>query len=297
MATVVFQKLSPVSTTIIIVNYNAGELLQRCVQAVITGSRRGRIMVVDNASDDRSALNLRNQYGDRQGVEFLFNPTNLGFGPAINAAAKNVSSDYILILNPDCILAPTALEWLETALERDPDAGLAGPVVKDEKGNILRATVRRFPDPWKSFVTITGLWRLGRWLPKFDGVEARADCSDTTKVDAVSGACMLVRRKAFESVGRMDEQYVMHCEDLDLMYRLAQHGSHCLYVPQAECVHLQGTSSRSRPTWVHYQKHRGMLRFYNQYQADNNSMPLRFLVRSGIWLRFLLLWPITLLNR
>jgi len=286
-----------VSITTIIVNYNAGELLQRCVKAAIQSTQHSRIVVVDNASGDKSAQNLRNLYGDRAGVEFLFNPANLGFGPAINAVARNASSDYVLILNPDCILAPTALEKLRVAMDNDPQAGLAGPAVRDEKGRMQRATVRRFPDPWKSFLSITGLWRLGKWWPKFNGVEARADLSGTTKVDAVSGACMLVRRKSFEAVGLMNEKYVMHCEDLDLMYRLALQNWHSLYVPDAGCVHVQGQSSRSRPTWVHYQKHRGMLRFYNQYQANKNALPLRLLVRSGIWLRFLLLWPIILLKR
>lgn len=285
------------SITTIIVNYNAGELLQRCVQAVVKSTRHSRVVVVDNASSDKSAQNLRNLYGDQLGVEFLFNRTNLGFGPAINAIAKNAKTDYVLILNPDCILAPDALERLNVAMDANSEAGLAGPAVKDQKGRLQRATVRRFPDPWKSFVTISGLWRLGKWWPGFQGVEASADILQTTDVDAVSGACMFVRRSAFENVGLMDEKYVMHCEDLDLMYRLKLQGWTCLYVPQAECVHLQGQSSRSRPTWVHYQKHRGMLRFYNQYQASNNSILLRLLVRTGIWTRFLLLWPITLLKR
>ncbi len=284
------------SITTIIINYNAGELLQRCVQALIQSTQHSRIVLVDNASSDKSAQNLRHLYGDRQGVEFLFNPTNLGFAPAINAVARNARSDYILILNPDCILAPTALEHLSAAMDNDPRAGLAGPAVRDQKGQLQRATVRRFPDPWKSFVTITGLSRLGKWSPKFHGVEASADLSDTTRVDAVSGACMFVRRSAFEAVGLMDEKYAMHCEDLDLMYRLAQQNWHCLYVPSADCVHLQGQSSRSRPTWVHYQKHRGMLRFYNRHQAKHNAVPLRLLVRTGIWLRFLMLWPIVLLK-
>ena len=285
------------SITTIIVNYNAGDLLQRCLQAVMRSSQGSRIVIMDNASSDKSAQNLRNQYGDQQGVEFLFNRTNLGFGPAINAVARNARSDYLLVLNPDCILAPDALERLESAMDADPDAGLAGPAVCDEQGRLQRATVRRFPDPWTSFTTTTGLWRLGRWWPVFNGVEANADLGSTTQVEAVSGACMFIRRKAFETVGGMDEQYAMHCEDIDLMYRLARENWHCLYVPEASCVHLQGRSSRSRPTWVHYQKHRGMLRFYNQYQAKNNAWPVRLMVRMGVWLRFLVLWPLVLLKR
>ena len=108
---------------------------------------------------------------------------------------------------------------------------------------------------------------------------------------------MLIRRSAFEAVAYMDEAYCMHCEDLDLMYRLAEKGWHCLYVPQAACVHLQGKSSRSRPTWVHYQKHRGMARFFRKFQAKTTSLPVRLLVYTGIWLRFVVLWPLVLVRR
>jgi hypothetical protein len=255
--------------------------------------------VVDNASSDRSAENLRSLYGDHQGIEFLFNPSNLGFGPAVNAVARRSDADWLLILNPDCILEPEALDRLKTALVNDPDAGLAGPAVRDKNGRIQRATIRRFPDPWKSLMTASGLWRLGKWLPVFHGVEVDVSkLTDGTAIcDAVSGACMLIRRSALEAVGFLDEDYMMHCEDLDLMYRLKDRGWHCLYVPQAGSMHQQGLSSRSRPTWVHFQKHRGMARFFKKFQAGSTFFPLRMLVYAGIWLRFIVLWPLVLIRR
>lgn len=287
------------SITTIIVNYNAGEMLQQCVLALLKSTEHTKVTVVDNASSDRSAENLRNLYGDHQGIKFLFNPSNLGFGPAINAVARQSKTDWILILNPDCILETDTLARLKDALVNDSRAGLAGPAVRDKRGRIQRATMRRFPDPWKSLMTASGLWRLGKWFPAFHGVEV--DVSKLTTgaeiCDAVSGACMLLRRSAFEAVGFMDEEYTMHCEDLDLMYRLKQQGWHCLYVPQANSIHQQGLSSRSRPTWVHFQKHRGMARFFRKFQAKTTLFPVRMLVYAGIWLRFIILWPLVLIRR
>jgi GT2 family glycosyltransferase len=255
--------------------------------------------VVDNASSDRSALNLHNLYGNHQGIEFLFNPGNLGFAPAVNSVARRSNANWILILNPDCILEPETLGRLKTALLEDPDAGLAGPAVRDESGRIQRATMRRFPDPWKSLMSASGLWRLGKWFPAFHGVEVdTSKLTENTEIcDAVSGACMLLRRSALEAVGFMDEKYAMHCEDLDLMFRLKQQGWHCLYVPQAGSIHQQGVSSRSRPTWVHFQKHRGMARFFRKFQAGTTPFPIRALVYTGIWLRFIMLWPLALIRR
>jgi len=283
----------------IIVNYNAGETLQLCFKALRKSLLPTEITLVDNASSDGSAEILQTQYADQAGVEFLFNATNLGFAPAVNAAARHSEADWLLILNPDCILEPETLGQLVDALENDNHAALAGPSVLDEGGQTQRATLRRFPDPWKSLMTASGLWRLGKWLPLFHGVEVDvSEAGNGTEVcEAVSGACMLVRRSAFETVGYLDEDYAMHCEDLDLMYRLKEAGWHCLFVPQARCIHKQGLSSRSRPTWVHFQKHRGMARFYGKFQADSSFFPIRMLVYAGIWLRFICLWPLVLIKR
>jgi len=283
----------------IIVNFNAGETLQQCVNALLKSKVQTSVTVIDNASSDGSAESLRSLSGKRQGLEILFNPTNLGFAPAVNIAARRSQADWVLILNPDCVLERETLGYLVNALEHDAGAALAGPAVRDEEGNIQRATQRRFPDPWKSLMTASGLWRLGKWLPMFHGVEI--EVSNLTKdpqiCDAVSGACMLVRGSALRSVGFLDEEYAMHCEDLDLMFRLKKQGWHCLFVPQATCVHKQGLSSRSRPTWVHFQKHRGMARFFSKFQAQSTFFPLRMLVYTGIWLRFFILWPLVLIRR
>jgi len=108
---------------------------------------------------------------------------------------------------------------------------------------------------------------------------------------------MLLRREALEDVGFLDEGYTLHCEDLDLMYRLRLKGWHCLYVPAANSIHHQGLSSSTRPGWVHFQKHLGMARFFRKFQAPSTFFPLRILVYTGIWLRFIILWPLPLIRR
>jgi GT2 family glycosyltransferase len=283
----------------IIVNYNAGETLQQCVGALLNSTVQTTLTVVDNASSDHSAQSLQSFYGKHKNVEFVFNSANIGFAPAVNLAARNTDANWILILNPDCILEPESLGRLKTAMEDDPQAGLAGPAVRDASGRLQRATMRRFPGPWRSLMSASGLWRLGKWLPVFHGVEVdiSESATDPAICDAVSGACMLVRRSAFEAIGFLDEAYSMHCEDLDLMYRLKDSGWHCLYVPQASSIHLQGLSSRNRPTWVHFQKHRGMARFFRKFQAKTTPFPINLLVYAGIWLRFIVLWPLALIRR
>lgn len=285
--------------TTIIVNYNAGETLRLCVDALLESTLQTQIRVIDNASSDGSAERLQKLYENNPGVKFQFNRVNLGFAPAVNSVARHSDADWILILNPDCIIEPKTLGRLAKAMESDGRAALAGPAVLDEAGQMQRATLRRFPAPWKSLMTASGLWRMGKWFPVFHGIEVDASelTGTTEKCEAVSGACMLIRRSALEEAGYLDEEYAMHCEDLDLMFRFREQGWHCLYVPQARCIHKQGLSSRSRPSWVHFQKHRGMARFFGKFQAKTTFLPIRMLVYAGIWLRFIILWPLILIKR
>ncbi len=287
------------SVTALVINFNAGRALQRCVQSLLDSTIQPQIVVVDNASTDGSAERLRDLYGDFPDIEFLFNPANLGFARAVNAAVTQLGSDQVLVINPDCVIHREALALMQQALVGDARAALAAPLVRNNEGKVEKAALRRFPDPWNSLMTMTGLWRLGRWIPALRGVPVNTGelPGGVIRAEAVSGACMLIRVEAMLEIGLMDEAYGLHCEDLDLMYRLQQAGWHCLFVPAATAVHTQGVSSKSRPIWVHRQKHKSMARFFRKFQASNHWLPMRWLVYTGIWLRYLLLWPLVWIRK
>jgi len=281
------------SIRVIIVNYNAGEIITRCVQSVLAVEETLEITIYDNASSDGSMSLVTSFFSHIENVEIIQGSENIGFSRAINAAAKSGNEEYLLFLNPDCELLPGALEHLKQELEKDSAAALAGPLMVDSLGVAQKGTLRFFPDPWKSFLTFSGLWRLGHRFPSIKGVDLHQSGlpDSTTEAEAVSGACMLVRRKQFIETGGMDEGYGLHCEDLDLMYRLRLQGYHCLFVPVARVFHQQGVSSRSRPLWVHRQKHLGMQRFFQKFQAGRYPFPVRWLVIAGIWLRYAVTLP------
>lgn len=279
---------------VIIVNFNAGETLTRCVQSVLATRKKVNITLIDNASADGSIKQVQSLFGQLENLAIHCNDENIGFSRAVNVAAGMGSEEFLLILNPDCELLAGALGHLKQALDHDPLAAMSGPTVVDRTGSVQKGTLRRFPDPWNSLVTLTGFWRLGRWFPAFRGVNRHQNGlpDSNTTTEAVSGACMLVRRKAFADAGGMDEGYGLHGEDLDLMYRLQLRGNHCVFVPAARVFHQQGVSSRSRPFWVHRQKHLGMQRFFRKFQAERYPFPLRWLVFAGIWLRYFLTLPL-----
>jgi len=283
--------------TALVINYNAGNLLCDCVQSLLDNGIED-IRVIDNASTDGSLARLEKHFADTAGVKTFANNDNPGFGPAINAALPQIQSRFLLIINPDCTLLPAAGATLIAALEENERAALAGPLVRDPRGQVEAATNRRFATPWRALMAFSGLARLGQRHPALQGVAVPIadDAQQVIPVEATSGACMLLRTGVIRTLGGFDEAYGLHCEDLDLMFRLHQAGHEVLFVPAATAVHEQGVSSASRPRWVHRQKHLGMARFFNQHLADQYAWPVVALVRTGIWLRWAVTWPLVALR-
>jgi GT2 family glycosyltransferase len=134
-----------------------------------------------------------------------------------------------------------------------------------------------------------GLSRFaGRWPRLFFDFHLHKQPLPThpIEVEAISGACMLLRRAAMQDVGRWDEGYFLHCEDLDFSMTLRRKGWKIMFVPEARIVHDKGACSRSRPIFVEWHKHRGMMRFYRKFFQHQYPGPMMWLVALGIWLRF-----------
>lgn len=284
----------------IVVNFNAGDALTRCIESLLAQNIDSVITVFDNASLDDSFASAKSRFSNTAGIHFHSNASNPGFATAVNLAVQcaNSDSELLLLLNPDCEMKPGSLQGLVAAIDASPSAAIAAPRVVDDNGTVLRGTLREFPTPWNSLMSFSGLHRLSNKWPVFKGVDRSHQLPlNTIVADAVSGACMLIRRASFQQAGGMDVDYGLHCEDLDLMYRIHQQGETCLLVPNAVVFHDQGLSSRSRRSWVHYQKHRGMQRFYDKYQRGGDPLLVRFLTLVGIWARFALTLPMAWLRR
>ena len=283
------------SVDTVIVNYNTGRALSRCIRSVAKQAVAGRIVVVDNASSDNSAEACAGEGN----VIRINNNTNRGFAAAVNQGASGCNAEFLLILNPDCELSAQVLPQMVRALREDPAAALAGPCVLNQDGSVQRGTQRRFPVVASAFKTASGLSRLAKRLPSLRGVDD-SDLplgKEARPVEAVSGACMLVRRDAFEAAGGMDEAFVMHFEDLDLMARLRDAGYHCLLVPTASVTHAGGISSRRRPYWVHFHKHRGMQLFLSRHPSEGPAVLAGGVVAAAVWTHWLLTLPLAALRR
>ncbi len=276
------------ATGVVIVNYNAGNWLPRCVEAVAESAGPVEIIVVDNASTDDSVERLCAALPMAARVEVVRNTANTGYARACNQGAAQTEAFTLVFLNPDCIVESDTLAILRRALDEDSRAGLAGALILDPGGSEQRAVRRRLPTPGRALSTLSGLERLG-----VGGINAASDPlpAHPVEVEAVSGALLCLRRQAFDAVGGFDEDYFLHCEDLDLFVRLRAGGWKLLLVPAARAMHGLGVSSASAPLRAWWYKHLGMHRFYRRHLATQQSWPVPWLVLAGIWLRWALLMP------
>jgi GT2 family glycosyltransferase len=273
----------------VIVNFNAGPLLAESVRAALASREPVEVVVVDNGSTDGSLDLLRSVSGSDPRVRILEMAANLGFARASNAGLREAAGDPLVLLNPDCIVAPGALPAARAALEARPDAGMAGGLLLNVDGTEQEGCRRSVPRPGPAFLRAFGISRLLRRLgrPGGDFVLSRQPLpAHPVEVDAISGAFMMVKRAALERVGPLDEGYFLHCEDLDWCMRFHRAGLAVLFVPSAVAIHHKGTSSRARPVRVLWHMHRGMLRYYRKFFRQEYPGPLMWLVAAGVALRF-----------
>ncbi len=277
----------PNSVSLIIVNYNAGDSLAACVASAL--SQVDDLVVVDNASTDHSLAQLDAKFLGERKLRIVRNRENLGFAAACNIGAGTSAGSYLLFLNPDCVLEPDSVKRLLQTLEVYPEAGMVGGLLVDPDGTEQGGGRRAIPTPWRSFVRAFGLSRFADRWPRlfFDFYLHKQPLpSEPMEVEAISGACMLVRRAAMDDVGLRDEGYFLHCEDLDFSMTMRRKGWKILFVPDARIVHDKGGCSRSRPIFVEWHKHRGMIRFYRKFFRHQYPGVLMWLVMLGVWLQF-----------
>jgi len=300
------------SLAIVIVSYNTRDLLRDCLRSVGPGDAACAldIWVVDNASRDGSAAMVRAEFPHAHVID---SPRNGGYAYANNLALREIirtdgagvrtesmltpaqssilspqsnSSDYVLLLNPDTVVPPGALDALVSFLEAHPAVGACGPKLLLGDGSLDVACRRSFPTPEIAFYRMTGLARLFPHSPRFGRYNmSHLDADLQTEVDAVVGACMLVRGAVVREVGLLDEAYFMYGEDLDWAYRIKQYGWKIMYVPSVTIHHFKRASSRQRPFPSIRAFYAAMRVFHRKHYAATTPAPLNALIELGITLK------------
>jgi len=270
--------------TILIVNYNSGRWLARCVETLCSvSSEMPSVLVWDNASSDGSLSECK----PSADLSVNVSHSNIGFAKGINRLAERVDTNYLLILNPDCLLRPDGLVRLIQELDTHPEAAMVSGRVFNLDGSEQRGSRRRLPDPERILRELSGRYP-GAGVDLLD----QAPPTGPVEVEALSGACMLVRTEVFQALGGFDTRYPMHFEDLDLMARIHESGHTIRLVPDVAISHAGGISSNHRLLVVMRDKHEGLWLYLKTHCQDSWPAWSRPLWWLGIKAHALMLTPI-----
>ena len=230
--------------SIIIVNYNVKEFILNLLHSIKKASFNisSEIIVIDNASDDGSVDAIKEKFPS---VKLIENKKNIGFGAANNKGLELAQGDYILFINPDCIVSEDTFDKMISFFENNKDCGLAGCKILNSDGTLQLACRRSFPGPWTSFTKVTGLSNIfpkSRIFTRYN--LTYLDENQSYEVDAVSGSFMMIRKEVYNKVGGFDEQFFMYGEDLDLCYRVQKADYEVYYVHDTQIIHYKGESTK-----------------------------------------------------
>ena len=264
----------------IVVTHQSAETIDDCLSRLRAAAGVSQVRVVDNDSrDDTLAIVQRHAAADPR-VRFIGNPDNPGFAVACNQGARDSDAPWLAFVNPDCLVEPDTLARLLAHARTLDGEALLGADLVDPAGVRDGAARRNDPD---FGAMLRGPLRTGAGRPLDVPVdEVRA----VQEVEAISGALMLLPRALFVRINGFDEGYRLHVEDLDLCRRARIAGATVAVANDVRVVHVRGVSSRSRPGFSEWHKHRGLWRYFNLYEAPKCGFIIRAAVRLMICLRF-----------
>jgi GT2 family glycosyltransferase len=261
MSTPARPQLSP-RLSVVVVTYNSRADIDACLASLTQPplSIAHEIAVVDNGSADGTAQHLRERW---PAVRTIDAGGNVGFARANNIGIRATSGELVLLLNPDTVVPPRAIERLAAALDARPDAAVAGPRLIDRDG-AAELSFGRMITPWAELRQKMLVAGSERRLPIVHPMVQRMT-RRSRSVDWVSGACLLIRRADLEAVGLMDERFFLYTEDVDLCASVRARGRDVVFVSNVEVLHLRGRSGAGAPRPTHDAYRRSQVAFYEKH--------------------------------
>ncbi len=282
----------------IVVTYYTGPVLARCLDALRMQEGVREIVLVDNGNPDGAVAAATGAEPHGAPIRLIGGHGNIGFAAACNVGARAASGDFLLFVNPDAILPAGGARNLSRDGQKHPGPWLMGAKMIDPDGAEQRGSRRATLTPWRAFVEATNLYRFAPRHPYFRRFNLHGDpCpSEVIPVPVISGACFMLPREDYWSIGGMDERYFLHVEDVDFCLRFADAGGTVFFNPDVSVLHFK-SSSEVDPILVDMRKTSSMLRYFNAHFSV--PYPAAFLWAVGVllWTQFGLKSAVTLLAR
>lgn len=269
---------------IVTVSYNSSEILDDFLGSVAASEPQPpQVFIADNASTDIAETE---RIAERRGAHVVRLGENLGYGGAINAVARELAPGirWILVSNPDVTFTPGAISSLMQVARDRSDAGAIGPKIVDPDGTSY-PSARRLPSlrTGVGHALFARTWPGNPWTRAY--LQDRHEATDNTAVGWLSGACVLVRREAFEQLGGFDDGYFMYFEDVDLGHRLGKTGWNNVYTPHAAVTHSGAHSTNRESGRMLRVHHDSAYRYLSRKYTGWYLAPLRWALRAGLAVR------------
>lgn len=277
--------MSTAGIAVVVVAHDSEETIDDCLSRLRAAAGVAEVRVVDNDSRDATVEIVQRHAVADPRLRFIANPDNPGFAVACNQGAAASRAPWLAFVNPDCLLEPDALARMHAhacaaAAGGDGAADGADVVLGADlvgEDGVRDAAARRHDPDFAAMLRDPARARLG--------IAPDPACT-LQAVDAVSGALLLLPRRLFQRLGGFDEGYRLHAEDLDLCRRAREAGARVACANDVRVLHLRGVSSRSRPLFVEWHKHRGLRRYFRKFEAARRGPLTRAAVLAMIWARF-----------
>ena len=282
--------------SVVIVNYNVKYFLEQCLLSVIKASENWEteILVVDNNSSDGSVEHIRQRFPS---VQVIANKDNPGFSKANNQAIAIAKGEFILILNPDTVVAEDTFNICTNFMNAHADAGALGVKMIDGKGNFLPESKRALPTPEVAFYKIFGLAAIFPKSKTFGKYHLSYLSKDETNpVDILSGAFMFFRKKVLDEIGYFDETFFMYGEDIDLSYRVIKAGYKNYYLADTTIIHYKGESTKKGSLNYVRVFYQAMIIFARKHFATTRAGFFSFIINLAVVFRALVTIMLNLLS-
>ena len=265
--------------SVIILNYQTYDLTKDAINSILDKNYpfEVEILLVDNASPDRSGEKLKNHFKDK--IKFIQSPKNNGFAAGNNQALEIASGKYQLLLNSDTIVWQYTLENIYNYMEKNTDVGACGCRVLLKSGELDKACKRSFPNVKNSFFRLFHIPTKS----KDDNYNLTNLADDEVyEIDCLTGAFMFIRKDALDEVGFLDDTFFMYGEDIDLCFRIKKAGWKIIYYGKSSITHLKGESSKKQKSKLLYEFYHAMYIYYKKHHACESSFIVNTIVYVGI---------------
>lgn len=266
--------------SIVIVSWNVASYLENCLDSIFQNAPNCpfEVWVVDNASVDQSVQIIKKRFPQ---VYLIENSQNVGFAEANNQAILQSTGRYVLLLNPDTLVHPYALQRLVDFMDGHVEAGAAGSLYLSPNGKMQHScmpfpTVSR--EFWRLF-HLDALWHYGTYnMERWDRQKER-------EVESLQGACLILRHSVLDEVGLLDPDYFMYTEEVDLCYRIHHKGWKLYWVPQSVITHFGGQSTRQTAKQMFLWLYRSKIMFIRKHFGEKKAREYKQVIRWASLLR------------